>query len=198
MREDKQRERRDQIEAAAYALLAEKGFAGTSMLAIAKRARCSNETLYNWYGDKLGLMRAMVARNAAAARALLVAAPAQGETLAETLDVFGPRLLSILLSDRAVTLNRAAAADVSGALGGEIAASGREAILPLLEAVFLRARTQEGLVIDDPAAAVDLYLSLLIGDQQIRRVIGRLPEPSARAQAKRATAARERLLKLLK
>ena len=64
MQDTKKDARSEQIEEAAYAVLAEKGFAGASMLSIAKRAKCSNETMYRWYGDKVGLFRALVTRNA--------------------------------------------------------------------------------------------------------------------------------------
>ena len=70
MRQDQQDIRKNEIEAAAYTLLAEKGFGGMSMLTLAKTARASNETLYRWYGDKLGLVSRMIARNAAEAREL--------------------------------------------------------------------------------------------------------------------------------
>ena len=110
-------DREDRIEQATYALLAEKGYGSTSMLSIAKRAKCSNETLYNWYGDKVGLIRALVTNNAEQARALLdQALDANGSAL-DVLERFGPVLLGILLGDKAVALNRAAAADASGELG---------------------------------------------------------------------------------
>lgn len=48
MREEKRSLRQQQIEAAAYEVLEAKGYGGTSMLGIAKQARASNETLYNW------------------------------------------------------------------------------------------------------------------------------------------------------
>ncbi len=49
-------------------MLDAKGYAGASMLAIARQAKASNETLYNWYGDKNGLFRALVVRNAGEVR----------------------------------------------------------------------------------------------------------------------------------
>lgn len=39
----------------------------------ARQARASNETLYSWYGDKQGLFKALVTRNAAKVKALLEA-----------------------------------------------------------------------------------------------------------------------------
>jgi AcrR family transcriptional regulator len=54
----KQNERRERIEKAAYDVLAETGYKGASLLLIAQRASVSNETLYRWYGNKQGQMRA--------------------------------------------------------------------------------------------------------------------------------------------
>ena len=187
--------RQQAIETAAYALLSEKGFAGCSMLSVAKRARCSNETLYNWYGDKLGLMRSLVARNAQDARQLLEKALQAEAALYPALQQFGPVLLGVVLSDRAVALNRAAAADPTGALGAALAEAGRDTVQPLLRALFDQARAQiKGM---DPGAASDLYLSLLIGDLQIRRAIGRLPMPSELEMQARADRALWALQKLV-
>ncbi|MEO0773421.1 MAG: TetR/AcrR family transcriptional regulator [Pseudomonadota bacterium] len=166
--------RAQEIEQAAYAILAQKGYAGMSMLAVAKRARCSNETLYNWYGDKLGLVRAMVTRSAEEARALLEGTPEDDRPALQVLTAFGPVLLKLLLGERAVALNRAAAADPTQELGHALATAGRETVVPLLTALILRAMEEGGLPQSDPAKAADLYLRLLIGDLQIRRVIGRM------------------------
>ena len=197
MRDDIRARREAEIEQAAYALLAEKGFAGTSMLSIARRAHCSNETLYNWYGDKLGLMRRMISRNAAEARTLLSDAAKTAAPLAETLAAFGPVLLTMLLGERAVTLNRAAAADATGVLGRALAEEGRDTVRPLVRAVFAAAETRGDPAVGDPDAATDLYLTLLIGDLQIRRVIGRLPEPGRAELDRRSESALRHLMALL-
>ena len=52
------------------------------------------------------------------------------------LGTLGPKLLDLLTGDRAVALNRAAAADSSGELGAAISQSGREAVFPLLKKVL--------------------------------------------------------------
>lgn len=178
MKQALRQEREDRIEQATYELLAEKGYGSASMLSIAKRAKCSNETLYNWYGDKVGLIRALVTRNAEQARALLdEALDADGSAL-EVLDQFGPVLLGILLGEKAIALNRAAAADASGELGAELAASGRGVIAPRLGNLLERAIASGEIPTSDVQSAVDLYLGVLIGDLQIRRVIGALPHPN--------------------
>ena len=72
-------------------------------------------------------------------------------------------------------------------LGGTIADYGRETILPLLTAVFERAGKDGLLTIDDPREAAETYINLLIGDLQIRRVIG-VSSPTVRKEAEARTA----------
>jgi AcrR family transcriptional regulator len=196
MQDAKKDARSEQIEEAAYAVLAEKGFAGASMLSIAKRAKCSNETMYRWYGDKVGLFRALVTRNADRVASVLRQAAAQDRAPLDVLEEFGPLLLDTLLGERAVALNRAAAADASGTLGQTLAEAGRDTVQPLIVAVMERAIRQR--VISGPAeAACDLYLSLLLGDWQIRRVVARVPVPSVDMRAARANRAIQGLRALM-
>lgn len=197
MREEKRTLRQEQIETAAYAVLEAKGYGGTSMLGIAKKAKASNETLYNWYGDKRGLFQALVMRNAEEVKAHLEAELQTDHDALSILGSLGPRLLTLLTGDRAVALNRAAAADSSGELGVTLSTAGREAVFPLLEQVLLRARKEGQLTFANADEAVGLYLDLLIGDQQIRRVIGRLPSPTPAFCAERAERAVRNLRRLL-
>jgi AcrR family transcriptional regulator len=198
MREDRRASRQSAIEQAAYRVLEEKGYAGTSMLAIARMAKASNETLYKWYGDKKGLFRALVVRNAAEVRDLLEAGIAEQRDPLKTLGLLGPKLLELLTGERAVALNRAAAADPTRELGAAISQAGRETIAPLIGKVFEDARTEGQLAFQSTAEAVDLYLSLLVGDLQVRRIIGRAPQPAADAREKRAKRALEHLVRLLR
>ncbi|WP_081536279.1 TetR/AcrR family transcriptional regulator [Rhodovulum sp. P5] len=184
MTDDRKAARRLRIEKAAYEVLVERGFSGASMLAIAKRAKASNETLYAWYGDKLGLFRAMVASTAEAARDRLLSA-LEAEAPEAALVEFGTVLLHDILSDRAVALNRVAAADMGGETGRAIAAAGRESVLPLLTDLLCRIYPDAG----QPEALAALFIDLLVGDQQLRRVIGTLPAPDlgdCKARSERA------------
>ena len=168
------------IEEAAYAVLQEAGFQGASMLKIAKRAKASNETLYNWYGDKVGLFRALVTRNAEEIAEELRAAIARGSDPMRSLAEIGPHLLAMLTGPKAIALNRAAAADASGALGQALAEAGRGVVAPLIAELLVAARTAGALSFRDPGRATGLYVDLRVGDLQIRRVIGALP-PLSRA-----------------
>ena len=165
MSEKAKADRREAIEAAAFAVLEARGFAETSMLAVARAAKASNETLYNWYGDKTGLFRARVARNAARV----------AEVIEGPLEPALVRLLTMLTSREAVVLNRAAVADASGVLGQALAEAGRAAVMARLAARI------------GPEA--DLLLRLVIGDWQIRRLTGAMAEPTAAEIAARVAEA---------
>ena len=196
MRDENKASRQEKIEEAAYAVLEAKGYAGTSMLAIARAARASNETLYNWYGDKTGLFKALVVRNAEQVRQLLEDGLAGDRPPLDLLEALGPRLLALLVSPRAIQLNRAAAADPTGELGAVISQRGRETVAPLIGAVLERARRDGAIAFDDTGDAIILYLSLLVGDLQIRRVIGREPPLDETAINRRAGQAYERFIRL--
>lgn len=198
MRDENKAARKDRIEAAALQLLAQKGYLATSMLSVAKLAKASNETLYNWYGNKQGLFRSLVESNATEVKRLLEDDLAQQRPPEATLRALGPLLLGLLVNDRAITLNRAAAADPSGELARELTQAGRETVAPLIADVFVKARDTGILSFDDAAHAVGLYLDLLVGDLQIRRVLGAAPVMQQTEIDRRAAGALDNLRILLK
>ena len=189
VREDTKAGRQAEIEEAAYELLKARGYSGTSMLGIAKAAKASNETLYRWYGDKNGLFKTMVESNAKATRTALGAAIRDAADPLEALGNIAPILLSMLVGERAISLNRAAASDESGELGAVIAAGGREAVFPLVEKLIKRGLESGALTAPSAATAAEWFLCLLIGDLQIRRAIRVLPVPADGDIRSRANAA---------
>lgn len=197
MRDERKQLRQGQIEQAAYRLLEKKGFSGTTMQGIAQLARASNQTLYAWYGDKLGLFRALVARNTDQLRELLDARQSPGADAMDILHQFGPVLIAVLTHPRATALNRAAAADPTGELGCVIGEAGRDTIGPMIRKMLEQARDQGTLKFRDSQAALELYMNLLIGDLQHMRVIGRIPPPDKTAREARSARALRQLAKLL-
>jgi len=189
MRGDDRAERQAEIERAAYKLVRQRSYGGTSMLAIAKEAKASNETLYRWYGDKKGLFKTMVETNARATKDALDAAIKDEADPVTSLENIAPVLLSMLLGENAISLNRAAASDESGELGTAIAAGGRDSVAPLIEKLVQRGLDGGALTAPSARMATEWFLALLIGDQQIRRVIGTLPIPSEEDVRSRAVAA---------
>ncbi|QLF70041.1 TetR/AcrR family transcriptional regulator [Peteryoungia desertarenae] len=174
----KQIARRERIEESAYTVLKEVGYKAASLLVIAQRASVSNETLYKWYGNKQGLFRSLVEANARETKDLLEAALRANSDPVDTLVALGPILLSLVTGEKAIVLNRAAAGDISDTrtLGPAIAKFGRDTIAPLLRDLLEAASRSGVIACDDPASAADIYFRLLIGDLQVRRVIGAVDE----------------------
>jgi AcrR family transcriptional regulator len=193
MDEETRRQREEAIFEAAYGLLAEHGYGGTSMLRVAKAAKASNETLYRWYGDKDGLFTAMVRENAARTRQVLVEALEADADAWTTLANVAPVFLHMILGDRAILLNRAAAADASGALGAALSAGGRGEVMPLMVQLMERICAKG----DDAKTATEWFLGLLVGDLQIRRMIGQLGAPTEPEIALRCDGALQALRTLL-
>lgn len=177
--------RQNEIEQAAYELLDEYGYEGISMLKIAKRAKASNETLYKWYGDKRGLFSQLVKNNSQNVQDFLESEIDLQQISHDMLLPLGIKLLSLLLSPRAIALNRAAAGDASGKLGQQLAASGRKTIMPLIVTIFDHI-AQENKLTGSPNDLAELYLRLLVGDWQIRRVTGAMDEISSIEMSNRA------------
>lgn len=197
----KTREQRQQeILEAAFQVLAEKGYRSTSMLSIAKEANASNQTLYRWYGSKEELFSSLVKANASQATELLEKTVQTHRPVEETLTKLGVVLLQLITSKRAILLNRAAAADASetGKLGKTIAEFGRSSVRPLLIDYLQQAAKAGELrfgAAGEVEEAAETYFNLLIGDIQIRRVIGVVDVLKRReAQARSERACRQFLL----
>ena len=186
MATQKQDERVRRVENAAYKLICDNGFKATSMLAIAREARTSNQTLYRWYGDKIGLFNALVLRNGTSVRNHLNQALNTDIPALYALGDVAPVFLEMLLGPRAIALNQAAASDPTGALGKALARQGRQEIAPLFQALIEKAQA-EGTLRHAPIDHIlSTYFSLLIGDLQIRRVTGAMPPLSPNDISKRA------------
>lgn len=194
MDDEARQKRQVEIYEAAYDLLAQHGYGGTSMLRIAKAAKASNETLYRWYGDKDGLFKEMVRANAAETRRMLSEALDRQDDPWTTLEGVAPVFLRMILGERAVLLNRAAAADASGVLGATISAGGRNEIMPLLGQMMQHICDGRDC---DPKDATDWFFSLLIGDLQIKRIINECPalsEQEIRSRCSRTLSVFQRLI----
>lgn len=171
--------RRDEILDIAVEVLAERGYRDTSMLEIARRASASKETLYGWFGDKRGLFEAVIRRNAETVQGVL-AGDLAGEAATEAvLRDFGSALLELLLGDSAVAINRAAISEARAdpSLAQLLAESGREATLPGFIRFLEQRRDRGELAFRNAEVAAEDFLGLLLGDRQVRRLLGLLAPP---------------------
>jgi AcrR family transcriptional regulator len=186
-------ERRQQVIDAAFAELVDHGAEQVTMLGIAERAGASKETLYSWFGNRLGLLRAMIEENADGAAARVKEAIDGDDDPHETLVGFSIGLLTLLTDPRSVALNRAAM--TSPELAETLLASGRHRVGPIVEEYLARLSEAGELSIDDAAAGFRLLYGLVIQDTQIRVLLGE-PPPSPEAIREQATRAVEAFLRL--
>lgn len=189
---DEREERRAAVVEAAFLELLEQGADGVTMLKIARRAGASKETLYSWFGNRDGLLSAMIVANADAT-AERVASALVGEDPRDTLAAFGAGLLRLLTNPRSLALNRAAM--TNPALASELLASGRHRVGPIVESYLAAASASGTLAVHDPPTAFETFYGLVIRDTQIRVLLGE-PEPSETAIRHRAEVGTDQFLML--
>ncbi len=100
----------------------------------------------------------------------------------------GRALARLLLGDGAVAINRAAISEARSepALARILVETGREATLPFFVRYLEQCRGRDLLDFDDPWEAVETLLGLLLGDKQIRRLLGVADTPDTREIETRA------------
>ena len=157
------------------ALLVEDGDRVT-MNAVSRRASCSKETLYKWFGDRDGLLTATVRWQASKVRAgnwdrqhLDAAA------LAESLEAFAANWLAVISSKTSIALNRVAMADAGSGrsdLGRIVLENGRFAIGERLKPLLEAAREAGLIAFEDTETAFRTFFGLVGRDVQIRLLLG--------------------------
>jgi len=162
------KDRRKEILGFGLKVLIEKGWRGTSMIAIARAASASKETLYNWFDDKAGFFGALIRENAAQ---LDDALPPDFHSLPleQGLRAFGRELLVLVCGDASVAINRAAIAEAGGdpSLGQTLLAEGKAKSLPKLGEWIDR-----HLDLDDPMQAAERFVVLVKGEAQLEHLLG--------------------------
>ena len=191
MKEPDRAQRRDMILDAAVIILSEKGYRDTTMLDVARQISASKETLYSWFGSKSGLFQAVIRRNADTVRTVLEAHLVGDAPVEEALTDVGQALARLLLGDSAVAINRAAISEARSepVLARILVQTGREATLPYFVRYLEKCRMRGWLIFDDSWETAETFLGLLLGDMQVRRLLGVVDTPDAEdieARARRA------------
>jgi len=183
--------RRGHILDVAAEVLAERGYRDTTMLEVAKRASASKETLYTWFGDKLGLFEAVIRRNAVRVRVALNGNLDRDTPVETALTDFGRALATHVLCDNAVSISRAAISEAcSGpALANSLAKVGRDPIRRAFGQYMEQCHARGLLNVEDTDEAVDTFVGLLLGDFQTRRLLGYVDAPCEADIEGRATRA---------
>ncbi|MCO5091949.1 TetR/AcrR family transcriptional regulator C-terminal domain-containing protein [Bosea sp. (in: a-proteobacteria)] len=160
---------------AVLGLMVEKG-SGLTMTAVARRASCSKETLYKWFGDRDGLLTATVRWQASKVRAgNFERQTLDAGALRESLKRFAANWLEVITSPTSIALNRigvSQAASRDGNLGSIVLANGRFAIGERLKPVLDAGREAGLIAFDDTETAFRTFFGLVGRDVQIRLLLG--------------------------
>lgn len=147
-----------------------------TMTAVARRASCSKETLYKWFGDRDGLLTATVQWQASKVRAgNFDRQRLDASALRESLVRFAANWLSVISSPTSIALNRVAISQAGsrrGNLGGIVLANGRFAIGERLRPVLEAGREAGLLQFEDSETAFRTFFGLVGRDVQIRLLLG--------------------------
>jgi TetR/AcrR family transcriptional repressor of mexJK operon len=157
---------------AAVSVLAERGLSA-SMEEIARRAQVSKQTIYNHYGSKAELVRALVDRRVDDIVAPL-GSPGADEHPEEALAGFGRVMLEALLTPRTAAMMQLyiAGASETPDLARTVYEAGPRASRARL-AQFLAQEAADGrLAIDDPNLAAEFFAGMVVGTYQIAALLG--------------------------
>ncbi len=192
-------ERQKDVLDAALRLLVEEGD-NLTMAAVARRASCSKESLYKWFGDRDGLLNATVRWQASKVR---VAPVDQGKvdliSLAESLEGFARDWLKVISSDTSIALNRVAISHAGSGrdnLGAIVLENGRFALAKRLKPVLDAGKRSGVLVFEDAETAFRTFFGLVARDVQIRLLLGNWPGMTEAAIAEDAARATRQFLAL--
>ena len=184
---------------AALDLLVEGGDALT-MTAVARRASCSKETLYKWFGDRDGLLTATVQWQAAKVRVPHVDRHRlDADILRANIEQFARDLLGTLAGQISVTLNRLAVTDAGGqkrGLGTIVLENGRLEMGRRLKPVLEAGRDARLLRLESSEEAFRTFFGLVVRDVQIRLLLGDDYHLSAEQIDRDARAATDQFLRL--
>lgn len=172
--------------------LVEGGHALT-MTAVARRASCSKETLYKWFGDRDGLLDATVRYQAARVHVQAVE-PGRLDlaSLTARLEEFAANWLRVIASDTSIALNRVAIANAGSKglpLGSIVLENGRFALGRRLKPILEAGRAAGLLAFQDAEEAFRTFFGLFARDVQIRLLLGdglKLSAATIREDAARA------------
>jgi len=189
---------RERILEAAFAAFMKNGYAATSTLEIATRARVSKRELYALVGNKQKMLIACIRERA---KRLDVPAdlpvPRDRETLARVLAAFGAKLLREVSDPTVIGVFRLATAEAVQApeVARALDSTGREASRAALHKIMARAQAS-GLLTGRPAELAGQFAGLLWRDLMVSLLLGVAERPNFREIARRARGAAADFLQL--
>lgn len=187
---------RQRILSAAFKAFTEGGYAGTSTLEIATRARVSKATLYALVGNKQQILAACIGARVSRLKVPAdLPRPQDRATLAGVLSAFGTQFLREISDPAVVAVFRLAIAEATRApeVARAVDSIGGDAIRTALRSVITEARSS-GLLDGEPVQMAEHFTGLLWGSLMIGLLLGVADRPGTREIARRAQAATDAFL----
>lgn len=179
--EDAPTERQQAVLDAVLSLMVEQG-GDFSISDVARRASCSKETLYKWFGDRDGILNATVQWQASKVRSgNWDVQRLDASALRQSLEDFAVTWLTVISSPTSIALNRVAAGQAASRksnLGEIVLANGRFAIGERLKPLLEAGRAAGLLTFEDTETAFRTFFGLVGRDVQIRLLLGDTLKPS--------------------
>jgi AcrR family transcriptional regulator len=189
---------RKRIVGAAFSVFMERGYAETSTLEIATRARVSKRELYALVGNKQEMLVACIKERAKRLRIPEDLPPVRNrETLARVLMSFGARLVREVSDPSVVAVFRLAIAeaDRTPEVAQALDTIGREASRNALREMLTQAQSS-GLLDGHPAEMADQFTALLWGNLLVGLLLGVADAPNPPEIKRRARNAATNFLRL--
>jgi AcrR family transcriptional regulator len=160
----------------ALRLLVSGGEKALTTAGVARAANCSKESLYKWFGDRDGLMEAMIAYQASKVKTGEANAGAlTRDSLEKMLDDFAIALLDVLSGDVSLALNRLAIGQASrdgSQLGEMLLERGRKQIGRRAATLLIAAKRARLIEFDDVTEAYEMLYGLIVKDWHVRLLLG--------------------------
>lgn len=160
----------------ALRLLVDGGEKALTTAGVARAANCSKESLYKWFGDRDGLLSAMIGFQASKVRTFDdTAETLNAGTLREHLVIFARDLLDVLGGEVSLALNRLAIGQASregSKLGKMLQERGRRQIGRRAGALLEAGRGAGLLAFEDAEEAYETFYGLIVSDLHLRMLLG--------------------------
>jgi AcrR family transcriptional regulator len=189
---------RERILEAAFAAFKKSGYAATSTLEIATRARVSKRELYALVGNKQEMLIACIRERAKRLQVPVdLPAPRNCDILARVLATFGTKLIREVTDPAVIAVFRLAIAEAIQApeVARALDSVGREASRAALRKIMVQAQAC-GLLKGRPAELAREFVGLLWRDLLVSLLLGVVERPTPREIARRARAAAAAFLQL--
>lgn len=172
---------RKRILGAAFKSFTEKGYAGTSTLEIATRAKVSKRDLYASVGDKRAvLVSCITSRTARMQLSPELPVPRSRQELASILSTYAAKLVSEVSHPTVIAMFRLAIAEAtrSPEIAQTLEAAGRDATRGRLTDLFRSAQSARLIDAGNPSEMATQYLGLLWEDLMVSLLLGLIAAPS--------------------